>query len=68
MESGKLKVRGLEVRRRDTPRFIYNAQIEMINVFSLANNSKEFMQKIPQALDVVKSYRQKLVNGEVAYL
>ena len=65
MESGKLKVRGLEVRKRDTPRFIYNAQMEMINIFSTANNSKEFMQKIPQALTVVKSYRQKLIDGEV---
>ena len=66
MESGKLKVRGLEVRKRDTPRFIYNAQMEMINVFSTANNSREFMQKIPQALDVLKAYRQKLLNGEVS--
>ena len=66
MESGKLKVRGLEVRKRDTPRFIYNAQMEMIDVFSTANNSKEFMQKIPQALDVMKAYRQKLLNGEVS--
>jgi DNA polymerase elongation subunit (family B) len=39
--------------------------MEMINVFSAANNSREFMQKIPQALDVVKAYRQKLLNGEV---
>jgi DNA polymerase-2 len=65
MESGKLKVRGLEVRKRDTPRFIYDAQMEMINVFSAANNSKEFMQKIPEALNVVKAYRKKLLDGEV---
>jgi DNA polymerase I len=65
MESGKLKVRGLEVRKRDTPKFVYDAQMEMINVFSAANNSKEFMQKIPQALDVVKAYWQKLLKGEV---
>jgi DNA polymerase-2 len=65
MESGKLKVRGLEVRKHDTPRFVYNAQMEMINVFSAADNSKEFMQKIPEALNVVKTYRQKIINGEV---
>jgi DNA polymerase elongation subunit (family B) len=65
MASGKLKVRGLEVRKHDTPRFIYNAQMEMINIFSAANNSKEFMQKIPEALNVVKVYRQKMLNGEV---
>jgi DNA polymerase I len=65
MESGKLKVRGLEVRKHDTPKFVFNAQMEMINVFSAANNSREFMQKIPQALDVVKAYRQKLLDGDV---
>jgi DNA polymerase-2 len=65
MESGKLKVRGIEVRKRDTPRFIYDAQMEMINVFSSANNSREFIQKIPEALNVVKIYRKKLIDGEV---
>ncbi len=59
MENGKLKVRGLEVRKHDTPKFVYDAQMEMINVFSTANNSKDFMQKIPEALKVVKAYRQK---------
>ena len=35
MESGKLKVRGIEVRKHDTPRFVYNAQMEMIRrIFS----------------------------------
>jgi DNA polymerase I len=65
MESEKLKVRGLEVRKHDTPRFVYNAQMGMINIFSVANNSKEFMQKIPEALNVVKVYRRKLIDGEV---
>jgi len=68
MENGKLKIRGLELRKRDTPRFIYNAQMEMINVFSAANDSNEFIQKIPQALNVVKTYRQKLIDGEVPVL
>jgi DNA polymerase elongation subunit (family B) len=66
MESGKVKVRGLEVRRRDTPRFVYDAQMEMIKVLSSANSSKEFLEKIPEALGVVKNYRQKLLNGEVS--
>ena len=65
MENGKLKVRGIEVRKHDTPRFVYNAQMEMISAFSKADNSKEFMKMIPQALEVVKAYRQKLINGEI---
>jgi DNA polymerase elongation subunit (family B) len=66
MENGKIKVRGLEVRRRDTPRFVYDAQMEMIKVLSSANSSKEFSKKVPDALRVVKNYRQKLLNGEVS--
>jgi DNA polymerase I len=65
MENGKVKVRGIEVRRRDTPRFVYNAQMQMINVLASANNSREFMEKIPEALDVVKAYRQRLLDGDV---
>jgi DNA polymerase elongation subunit (family B) len=65
MENGKVKVRGLEIRRRDTPRFVYDAQREMIEVLSSASNSKEFFEKIPAALKIVKVYRQKLLNGEI---
>jgi len=65
MESGKVKVRGIEVRRRDTPRFVYDAQMEMINILASANNAKEFYARIPKALKVVKDYRRKLLNGDV---
>jgi DNA polymerase-2 len=65
MENGKVKVRGIEVRRRDTPRFVYNAQMEMIKILASANDSKQFMEKIPAALNVVKEYRQRLLNGDV---
>jgi DNA polymerase, archaea type len=65
MENGKLKVRGIEVRKRDTPKFVYDAQMEMINVLAAANSSEEFMEKIPDVLQVVKNYRRKLIDGEV---
>ena len=65
MENGKVKVRGLEIRRRDTPHFIYEAQMEMINILAKADNPNEFYSKIPEALKVVKDYRRKLLNGEV---
>ena len=66
MEDGKIKVRGLEIRRRDTPRFIFDAQTEMINTLAAANNTTELRKKIPSALDVVNRYRQKLLDGEVS--
>jgi DNA polymerase I len=65
MENGNVKIRGLEVRRSDTPGFVFDAQTEMINVLAKANNSNELHRKIPEALDVLKTYRQRLLNGEV---
>jgi DNA polymerase elongation subunit (family B) len=66
MENGKIKVRGLEVRRRDTPHFVFEAQTEMIKTLATANNTTELREKIPEALAVVKAYRQKLLDGEVS--
>ena len=43
MELSKLEV--LEVRRRDTPKFVYDAQIEMINVLSSAEILKILLKK-----------------------
>ena len=65
MEDGKIKVRGLEIRRRDTPRFVFNAQTEMINTLAPANNTAELHNKIPSAMDVVKKYRKKLLEDKV---
>ena len=66
MEDGKIKVRGLEVRRRDTPRFVFDAQTEMINTLATANNTAELHEKIPDALNIVRKYREKLLNGDVS--
>ena len=65
MESDKIKVRGIEVRRRDTPKFIFDAQTDIIKALSTANNAAELYQKIPEALNVVKVYRGQLLNNEV---
>lgn len=65
LESGKVKVRGIEARRRDTPKFVYDAQMEMIRVLAAAGNAPEFTKKLPDAFKVVKTYRQRLLDGEV---
>jgi DNA polymerase-2 len=65
MDNGTIKVRGIEVRKRDTPKFVYDAQIEMINTLAAANNAEELRQKIPETLAVIKQYRQRLIDGEI---
>jgi DNA polymerase-2 len=66
MENGKIKVRGLEVRRRDTPPFVCDAQTRMLQVLAEAKNSAEFLQTIPDALKVLRDFREKLLAGDVS--
>jgi DNA polymerase-2 len=66
MEGGKIKVRGLDVRRRDTPPFVCDAQNKMLKVLAEAKNSKHFLEKIPDALKVLREYREKLLAGDVS--
>jgi DNA polymerase elongation subunit (family B) len=65
LDDGTLKVRGIDLRRHDTPEIVGKCQAEMLNVLSKASNSSEFMTLIPQALQVMKSYVTKLRNGKV---
>ena len=37
----------------------------MITALSSANNAVEFWDRIPKALDVVREYRRRLLDGEV---
>jgi len=64
-ENGKIKVRGVEVRRRDTPSFIRSAQVDMIKVLAKARDSATFIQCIPNSLKILQGYVKKLVEGEV---
>ena len=40
----------------------------MIKTLATANNTTELRSKIPDALNIVKKYRQKLLNGDVTHL
>ncbi|MFZ7138221.1 MAG: DNA polymerase domain-containing protein [archaeon] len=62
---GTIKIRGIDARRRDTPKFVYNAQLDMIQTLSSAENSQEFIKKIPDALKVIKTYKKKLLDHEI---
>jgi len=53
-DSGKIKVRGIEAVRRDTPPFIKKAQMDMIRVLAKAPNSEAFMKRIPESVEVLR--------------
>src|SRR6267143_5735735 len=54
-EDGHLKVRGIDVQKHITPAWIYDAQQAMLDVFSEAKSSDQFVARIPRALEVAKA-------------
>lgn len=62
---GDLKVRGLEARRRDTPKFIKNMQMAMLNKLSGALNVADVETMVPALLDLARSHIAMLQSGRV---
>jgi DNA polymerase-2 len=49
-ENNEIKIRGIEVRRRDTPVFIKRMQGEMLKIFGAAKNVAALTGLVPEAL------------------
>ncbi|MCK4444867.1 MAG: hypothetical protein KAW09_10000, partial [Thermoplasmata archaeon] len=64
-ESGKMKVRGVELRRSDTPEIVKKAQQEMLDILSKAENSEEFKETIPEALGSLKVWAERVMYGDM---
>ncbi len=62
--NGKIKARGLSFRRGDMPPLIQEAQVRMIEVLSGTKNMKDFQSKVPEILDLLLEYSQKLKDGQ----
>jgi len=64
-QDGTIKVRGIDLRRHDTPEIVRNCQNDMLEVLWKADNSQEFETLIPQAIEVLKNYALRLREGHV---
>jgi DNA polymerase, archaea type len=67
-EDGTLKLRGIGLRRHDTPEIIRKCQTDMLTVLSEAENSNEFLTLIPKAVDVARGYVSMLRTGKVSIM
>jgi len=63
---GEIKVRGIEVRRRDTPKIVKDAQYAFIDVFQGVKTVEEFMRRIPKVKKMLYRYVDKIETGEVS--
>jgi DNA polymerase-2 len=63
-EDGTVKVRGIEYRRRDTPKFIKETQMEMITILSGGKDAAGFRAAVPTAIAYAQDRLRDLRNGE----
>ncbi|HUU48565.1 MAG TPA: DNA polymerase domain-containing protein, partial [Nitrosopumilaceae archaeon] len=63
---GDIKVRGIEVRRRDIPKIIKDAQYAFIDIFKGVKTVKEFKNRIPEAKKLLLHYVDKIEAGNIS--
>lgn len=62
-DHGAMKIRGIEIRRSDAPLFVKRAQAEVLRCLSEVRKLAELRGQIPQALEIVRTYRRYLLDG-----
>jgi DNA polymerase-2 len=65
-EDGSIKVRGIELRRRDTPPLIKKLQLELLTRMAGAEDVEELTALVPELLVIVKEYLDRLLDGDIA--
>ncbi len=65
-ETGKLKYRGIEARRSDTPDFIRDVQLEFLNELATTGNASEYNRMVADLLPRMREYETMLWRQEVA--
>jgi DNA polymerase elongation subunit (family B) len=64
--TGEIKVRGVEVRRRDIPKIVKDAQYAFIDVFRGVKSIQEFKSKISEAKKLLLQYVDKIETGSIS--
>lgn len=64
-EDGRFKLRGIELRRRDSCGLVRDMQNAMLARFARAEDSKGLMELVPEALGVLDQYAEDAASGTV---
>jgi DNA polymerase-2 len=63
-DDGTLKLRGIEIRRHDTPTYIKDTQWGMLEVLAEAGDAAEFRRRLPAAVAYASDRLRQLRAGE----
>ena len=64
-QNGKIKIRGIEARRHDTPKFFKECQLEILNLFSPCKTISDVKGAISEAKLIQEKYDYHLLEHEV---
>ena len=64
-QDGSTKVRGIELRRRDSAPFIAQVQAEMLNCLAQAQKAQYLPEKIKEAVVILRNRLRELRSGKV---
>jgi DNA polymerase-2 len=65
MMDGELKIRGIDLRRHDTPQFVKRTQRELIEKLAEATTRAERKALLPQLLQIITRELDRLRSGQV---
>ena len=64
-QNGKMKIRGIEARRHDTPKFFKNCQLDILDLFSTCKSISDIKKAISEAKLIQKKYTNYLYEKNV---
>ena len=64
-ENGKLKIRGMDTRRHDTPMFFKKCQMEILELMATADNIAQVQDLMPQVAELYGKYCRMLEDQAV---
>ncbi|MGH9776950.1 MAG: DNA polymerase domain-containing protein, partial [Candidatus Acidiferrales bacterium] len=65
--TNELKVRGLEVRRHDSPPIVARMQEEVLKLLAEADDAAGYRRKLAEAEEIFARYRQRLLDGQATW-
>ncbi len=64
-EDGTIKVRGIELRRRDTPPLIREFQLDLLSRMAGAEDAEELQRLVPKLLFIIADYVERIRSGDL---
>lgn len=64
-KNGSLKIRGIESRRHDTPKFFKKCQLDILQLFSSCKTIEDLKMAISEAKSIQKKYEDQLFGYDV---